>query len=38
MSPIIAARGLVKNYGETHALDNVSFEVEPGPHSRPDRA
>ena len=30
MSPIIAARGLVKNYGETHALDNVSFEVEPG--------
>lgn len=30
MSAIIAARGLVKNYGETHALDNVSFEVEPG--------
>ncbi len=30
MSPIIVARGLVKNYGETHALDNVSFEVEPG--------
>ena len=30
MSPIISARGLVKNYGETHALDNVSFEVEPG--------
>ena len=30
MSPIISARNLVKNYGETHALDNVSFEVEPG--------
>ncbi len=30
MSPIISARSLVKNYGETHALDNVSFEVEPG--------
>lgn len=30
MSPIITARGLVKNYGETRALDNVSFEVEPG--------
>ncbi len=30
MSAIISARSLVKNYGETHALDNVSFEVEPG--------
>jgi ABC-2 type transport system ATP-binding protein len=30
MSPIISARGLVKSYGETHALDDVSFEVEPG--------
>jgi ABC-2 type transport system ATP-binding protein len=30
MTAIISARGLVKKYGSTVALDNVSFEVEPG--------
>ncbi len=30
MSAIIAARGVVKNYGATRALDNISFEVAPG--------
>jgi ABC-2 type transport system ATP-binding protein len=30
MTAVIEARGLAKSYGATHALDSVSFSVEPG--------
>jgi len=30
MTAVIEARGLKKSYGATHALDSVSFSVEPG--------
>jgi ABC-2 type transport system ATP-binding protein len=30
MTAVIEARGLAKSYGATHALDGVSFSVEPG--------
>ncbi len=30
MTAVIEARGLAKAYGATHALDGVSFSVEPG--------
>jgi ABC-2 type transport system ATP-binding protein len=30
MTAVIEARGLTKSYGATHALDGVSFSVEPG--------
>jgi ABC-2 type transport system ATP-binding protein len=30
MTAVIEARGLAKSYGATHALDGVSFTVEPG--------
>ena len=30
MTPIVRARNLVKSYGTTRALDNVSFDIESG--------
>lgn len=30
MSPLVTARGVSKNYGSTRAVDNVSFEIQPG--------